>query len=245
MAQVLQIEHQTIPTTKVLTLLANYQMLPQFLREVITDRAIAPLTCTPEETAIACQDFFQKNNIPSEMAQEEWRSLYEMTLEDLEQLATRAQRIERFKHDSWNPRIPSYFLQRKTWLDQVVYSMIRVKDLGVAHELYFRIQEGEQSFAELAQAYGQSPEAEAGGVVGPVELGQMDRSLAQRLYASQPGQLLPMLAVGEWSAIVRLENLIPVQLDEAIRQKLLNELFETWLQEELVQLLSEGLVSLQ
>lgn len=37
MTKVLQIWNQNITTEKVVTLLANYQMLPQFLREVITD----------------------------------------------------------------------------------------------------------------------------------------------------------------------------------------------------------------
>jgi antirestriction protein len=244
MAQIIQVDNQTIPTTKVVTLLAKYQMLPQFLREVITDRAIAAFTCTPEETAIACQNFFQKHQITSETAQQEWLALYEMTSEDLEALATREQRIEQFKLASWQRKLPSYFLDRKTWLDKVVYSIIRVKDAGIAHELYFRIQEGEQSFTELAQAYAENPEAEVSGVVGPIELGKLDRSLATRLYTSQPGQLLPVLSVGESSAIVRLEQLIPAQLDELMCQKLLNELFKTWLQEEFVKLLSEGLVSL-
>lgn len=51
------------------------------------------------------------------------------------------------------------------------------------------------------------------------------------LSVSQPGQLWPPLRLGEWLLIVRLEKLLPAQLDEPMRQSLLNELFEAWLQE--------------
>jgi len=48
--------------------------------------------------------------------------------------------------------------------------VIRTKDPGVAQELYFRIQAGEQSFAEVAREYSQGPEAYTCGLLGPVEL---------------------------------------------------------------------------
>jgi hypothetical protein len=76
-------------------------------------------------------------------------------------------------------------------LDKVVYSVIRTKDMGVAQELYFRIQEGEQSFSELAREYSQGPEALTGGLTGPVELILPPRPLAGMLSVSQPDQLWP------------------------------------------------------
>ncbi|WP_318670577.1 hypothetical protein [Nostoc flagelliforme] len=40
------------------------------------------------------------------------------------------------------------------------------------------------------------------------------------------------MKLDEWFVIVRLEKLIPAQLDDAMRSTLLNHLFETWLAEE-------------
>ncbi|MEP0755280.1 peptidylprolyl isomerase [Trichocoleus sp. DQ-A3] len=167
-----------------------------------------------------------------------------MTLEQLEALATRGLRIEKFKRATWANKLESYFLSRKSLLDKVIYSLIRTKDVGVAKELYFRIQEGEQSFSELAREFSQGSEAQIGGLVGPIELGKISSKLAQMLYISQTGQLWPPTRLGECIAIVRLEQLIPAVLDEAMRQQLLNELFERWVQERLVELTSSGLISL-
>lgn len=39
-----------------------------------------------------------------------------------------------------------------------------------------------------------------------------------------------------WCMIVRLEKLIPAQIDEQMRDRLLQEMFDTWLQEQVQQL---------
>ncbi len=244
MAKNLQVNNQIITTGKLVTLLANYQMLPQFLRQIITDQAIGSISCTPEEKISACQQFYQRYQLTSESERQKLLELYEMSPEELETLTIREFRIEKFKRATWGHQLESYFLCRKSLLDKVIYSLIQTKDVGVAKELYFRIQEGEQSFSELAREYSQSSEAQTGGLVGPIELGKISSKLAQMLYVSQTGQLWPPTYLGEWIVIVRLEQLIPAVLDEAMCQQLLNELFERWVQEQLVNLTNSGLISL-
>ncbi|WP_017718805.1 peptidylprolyl isomerase [Kamptonema formosum] len=126
----------------------------------------------------------------------------------------------------------------------MIYSLIRIKDEGVPQELYFRILEGEQSFWELAREYSEGVEAQTNGLLGPVELGKVFRDLAQILLVSQIGQLWAPIRLGEWRVIVRLEKRIPAQLDESMRRRLLDELFQVWLQEELAKLANSGLISL-
>ncbi|HAX76946.1 MAG TPA: peptidylprolyl isomerase [Cyanobacteria bacterium UBA11372] len=244
MNKLLQVRNQTIPTEKIISLLANYQMLPQFLREVIVDQAISSFTCTPDETISACQEFYEKYQITSESERQELLELYKMTPEELEGLATRGIRIEKFKRATWERKLYSYFLNRKSLLDKAIYSLIQTKDVGIANELYFRIKEGEQSFSEVAREFSQELGAETGSLLGPIELGKISSRLAKMLYVSRTGQLWPPTRVGEWVVIVRLEKLIPAQLDEAMSQQLLNELFERWLQEQLAELANGGLISL-
>ncbi len=244
MAQILQVENQKISTEKIVSLLASYQMLPQFLCEIITDQAIAFFTCTLEEKASACEQFYEKWQLISEVKRQQWLELYEMTLEQLETIAIRKLRIEKFKQATWGPKITSHYLKRKSSLDKVIYSLIRTKDEGVANELYFRLQEREQSFAELARQFSQGPEAKSGGWCGPVELGKISSKLAQMLYSSKVGQLWRPTRLGEWLVIMRLEILIPALLDESMHQRLLDELFEAWLEEKLVELTNGGSISL-
>ncbi|PSR13332.1 peptidylprolyl isomerase, partial [filamentous cyanobacterium CCP3] len=68
--------------------------------------------------------------------------------------------------------------------------------------------------------------------IGPVELSVPHPALSRILAISQPGQLWPPTRVGEWFVVVRLEKFLPARLDDATRQRLTDELFNTWLQEQ-------------
>ncbi len=236
MTTVLQLGHRTIKSEEIIPLMAGYKILPQLLCESIIDQAIAEIDCTPEETESACEEFYQHWHLTDNAQKQFWLQRYGMSQQQLESLATRSLRIKKFKQKTWGHKLESYFLKRKGQLDQASYSLLRVKEQGLANELYFRIKEGEQSFAELAFRHSLGAEAQTGGLMSAVEFGTLHPNLAQLLRMSQVGELWTPLAFGEWYIIVRLEKLIPAQLDEAMRQRLLRENFEAWFQEQLGQL---------
>lgn len=229
----LQVDKQIIDAEKIISLLINYQMFPQLLREIIVDRAISDLSCTPQEIELACQQFCQQNKLDSEIKIKAWLKRYDMTQKELENLVERQLKIEKFKYREFGIRINSYFLECKAKLDRIIYSMIRVDDEDLGQELYFRLQEGEQSFEELARKYSQGPEAETGGLIGPVQLSSIPPKATETLSIIEPGQLCPLIFWGQWTIILRLEQFIPAKLDESTFQLLLDQLFEAWLVEEL------------
>lgn len=239
MTAVLKIGNRVILASKIIPLLASYNIIPQLLCESIIESAIAPITCTPEETAHAFKQFYQHWDLTTDERTEDWRARYGLTVEQLELLVTRKLRIEKFKEVTWGHQLKSYFLKRKRQLDKVIYSLIRTEERGTANELYFRIKEGEQSIAELAREYSSGLEAQTGGIVGPVEFGTIAPNFTQLLYTSQPGIVQPPVPFGEWWVIVRVEKLIPAQLDDFMRQRLLQENFEAWFQQQLNQLSPE------
>jgi PPIC-type PPIASE domain len=225
-----QLRQGTIASQELLELLTQYRLLPQLLRELIIDHTIAPLTCSFEETIAACKQFYEQHQIVSESDRHTWLKQNHLTPKQLEHLITRNLKVEKFKQATWGNQLESHFLQRKSQLDKVIYSLIRVSDLGVAQELFFRIQDGEQTFAELARDYSQGQEAQTNGLIGPMELSTPHPVLAKILSASQPGHLHPPTRLNDWIVIVRLEKFLPAQLDDPMRHRLLTELYESWLQ---------------
>ncbi|MBW4684237.1 MAG: peptidylprolyl isomerase [Komarekiella atlantica HA4396-MV6] len=246
MTETIQIGNRTITASELIPLLANYQMLPQLRRELIIDEAIEQISrsantvveCTPEEVTQAQQQFFAEKQLNSEADIQAWMAYQGLTPNQLEAVTTRKLKIEKFKQAVWGNKLESYFFQCKAKLDKVIYSLLRTQDVGIAQELYFRIQDQENSFAEVAREYSQGPEAQTGGLVGPIELNALHPIMVQMLSSSQPGQILPPARVAEWFVIVRLEKFIPAKLDEPMKVRLLNELFETWLQEQQKQIMS-------
>ncbi|MFN6465221.1 MAG: peptidylprolyl isomerase [Nostoc sp. DedVER02] len=245
MTEAIQIGNRTITASELISLLASYQMLPQLQRELIIDEAIEQsrfekvvIECTPEEIAQAKQQFYAEKQFKNEEDIQAWIARQGLTPEQLEVITTRKLKIEKFKQATWGNKLESYFFQSKAKLDKVIYSLLRTQDVGIAQELYFRIQAKENSFADLAREYSLGPEAQTGGLVGPIELNALHPVMVQMLSSSQPGQILPPTRIADWFVILRLEKFIPAQLDEFMKVRLLNELFEIWLQEQQKQIIS-------
>ena len=235
MSKVFRIDNQTITSKDLLPLLHKYRLLPHLAREVITDQAIAEIECRPEEQALARQQFLEQRQLKTDSHLSVWLQQQNMTEQQLEHQLERQLKLEKFKQATWGQKLEAYFLARKRQLDRVVYSLIRVREAGVAQELYFRLQEKESFFIEIAQHYSQGTEAQTGGVVGPVELGSLHPKIFQMLHSGQPGQLWSPIRVKNWWVIIRLEKFINAQLNEPMRQRLLDEQFQNWLLKQLKQ----------
>ena len=66
--------------------------------------------------------------------------------------------LERMVQGKFKDKLYDYFLSRKSKLERVIYSLIRVKDRNVANELYMRIKENEEPFWKIAKNYSDGPE---------------------------------------------------------------------------------------
>ncbi|NJR15331.1 MAG: glycosyltransferase [Calothrix sp. CSU_2_0] len=231
--EALRINNRRLTVPEIIPLLTQYQLLPKLKQEVIIDDAIASFDCTPSEVDKCQQEFCEQHKLKLEVERQAWLQQQGLTEAQFINLATRKLRIEKFQQATWGDKLESYFRQRKPQLDQVIYSLIRLKDADLSREIYFRLLEDEQPFAELARQYSEGTEATTGGLIGPVPLSSPHTQLTQILTINQPGQLSPPTRIGEWWIIVRLEKLLPAKLDEPMKQKLLNELFSAWLQEQL------------
>lgn len=223
MSAILQVGNQQIAADQFVSLLSSSQLLPQLLREFFIEQAIASVEYTPEELDRYCQELAQK---PEN---------YGLSPQKIQEVAPRKLKLQKFKIQNWGNQVENTFLHCKDQLDRVLFSLIQSEDVEIIQELYFRLQEGEESFAKLSTQYSQGPEAHSNGLVGPIELNNLHPKLAQVLRVSQPGQLSPPIRIDKWLAIVRLERYIPAQFDEKCQTRLLDELFEAWLQEQIAQ----------
>ena len=228
MAAVLKIGDSELDIRTLLEQLHQHQLLPRLVQEVVIDQAIEPIDYDPEE---AYKMFCNQRKLLTSEQREAWQVQNQLTPEQAQRLALREAKIAEFKEQTWGSQTESYFLERKINLDRVLYSLIRTKDPSLAQELYFRLNDDGESFADLARHYSEGQEAQTGGLIGPVELGVPHPMIGRMLSVSQAGQLWSPTPIGEWYVITRLEKFVPAQFDEPMRQRLLDELFKKWLQE--------------
>jgi len=151
--------------------------------------------------------------------------------EKLKSVVERETRISLWKKKLFEPQAEERFETRKPGLDRVVYSLLRVKDPGLARELWFRIKEGEATFADLAPKYASGNEVYTAGIVGPVAFGAMHPGLAGVLKPAPVGEVLRPFAVAEWYLVARVEHHLPAEFDDATKAQMVDELVHIWLDE--------------
>jgi parvulin-like peptidyl-prolyl isomerase len=213
--------------------LQSHRLLPQLCREILIEQATSSLEITPEEAALGRQVVYQLNQIQEERDRQTWMQQRGMTPELFEQWSQRQIQVEIFKRRRWGAETGSYFLKRKESFDRAIYSLIRHADRAVIQELFFRIQAKEDIIANLAAQYSQGSEQQTNGLVGPMELGRVHPRLAQLLRIAKPGQVNSPIQLENWFVIIQLEKWLPAQYDPATEQRLLDELFQQWLEQQL------------
>ena len=193
---------------------------------------MASVSLTDQESLQAFQDFCNDQKLSGYEQVEAYRQQQLLQQEDLQFVIERPLRLARLCEQQYLSKAEARFLERKTSLDQIVYSLLRVADSGLARELYLRIADQETDFASAATEYSLGPESKSNGLVGPVPLLQAHPNLAQRLRTNPPGHLIEPFQIEQWWVIVRIESYTPAILDDPTRRTMAKELFEEWLEGE-------------
>ena len=86
--------------------------------------------------------------------------------------------------------------------------------------------------------YSEGPERDSAGRLGPVPFDQAHPTVVEKLRSCQEGELLePFFLVNIW-LILRLDQWDGARLDDEMREELLEDLFEQWLDDRVSELLA-------
>lgn len=219
--------------------LAHLGLLRGFVRAECLQSAVDQVELTEEEVQFAKALFARELQLTDQAAVQRYAQAQLLSPAALEAQALRPARQFKFSQREFAPKAEARFLQRKSQLDRVVYSLLRLGDGGLARELYLRIDDGEANFADLAATYAEGPEKATRGIVGPVPLTQAHPALADRLRTAPPGVVVEPFRIEAWWLVVRLESLTPATFDEATAAQMAKELFELWIGEQVERRLTE------
>ena len=215
-------------------LLAKHELLIPLLSKTIIAEAVGEISLSAEQCEQALATWCKRRGVsPTQETLEKHCLNHGITANDLHWQAELPVRIVLHGQKHFGHRAEQRFLQRKTQLDKVIYSLIRVQDHGLAQELFLQISGGENSFADLASEHSQGPEKNTRGIVGPSPLTQSHPKISELLRSGQDGQLFPPLRIDPWSLIIRRESLQPAVFNEQTKIMMTQELFDIWVSEEL------------
>jgi len=212
--------------------LARHGLLRPWLERLVVAEAVQQQPIDAASLTSLQEQFCKRHNIKTDAGLDAFLAQQGLSRDDLQWQLALPLRIQAHCSKRFGPKAEQHFLSRKTQLDRVVYSLLRVRDGGLARELYLRIQAGEASFADLAARYAEGPEQTSHGIVGPVPLTQAHPVLAEKLRTVAVGTLLEPFTIEQWWLVVRPEQRIAASFDEAMADQMAKELFDEWVAEE-------------
>ena len=220
-------------------LLDRFNLLKPLVEQMLITQAIADVVVPVEQLEQARLGLLHQRGFDG-MAQ--WAELLEMLGRSEEEVLERlchSIRRRRLMRQRFAAKAEARFLERKSELDQVVYSLLRLENSFLARELYLQIESGESNFADLAKRYAEGPECNTNGIVGPVSLTQAHPALVEKLQVAKPGVLLEPFRISDWWLVVRLERYEPATFSDAVSDQMCQEMFDAWLDEETATCLSK------
>ncbi len=235
----INIEGELISLSETPKLLKELNLMQIFLKRFFEKKYIKEITPSREDQIKYQKQFMRSQRILDNNDLENYLKKNNKTESEMNKILYESLCLEIFKKNQFNEQVERVFLDRKTGLDRVSYSMIRVKSKSKATELYIRLQEEEATFTELATTYSEGVENLLNGLIGPIEFSKINSNIAGRLKNSSPGQLWPPFELESWWVIIRPERFFQATLNEQMRSRLIDEMYEVWIQAKIVKTMND------
>ena len=226
-------------TKECVNLLQRNKLLKTLIKAEFINKVISNVPINESLQEKLTNDLKTKLNLNTPEKYSEWLKQNNVDEKEFSNLSLADTRLKIHCKENYKHKAEARFLERKNSLDIVVYSLIRVKNLFQAKELYLRIVEGEADFGDLASIYSEGIEKRTRGLIGPISLNQAHPKLAEILRNIEPGKVQPPTEVSGSILIVRLESYDPAQLDDFMREKMEEELFNDYVQKKVIEIEKE------
>ena len=218
---------------ELLALVRRMDLTPSLVRRHLEEEITRLVNLSIEFQEKAIADFCGDQDQNTLLTEKGW------TEADLRLHVMRPEALRRFAAQRFGPGLEDRFLGFKGGRDQVIYSLLRVRDAGLARELWIRLEEGEITFAEAASTFSEGPEAHRKGVMGPLEIGTLQpQTLQDLLRALRPGEICSPKILGEWQVLLRLEQLVPARFDDQLRMRMQDEALDEFLSKRVKRILA-------
>ena len=206
-------------------------------RELILDKIIEneanPNLQDEVEDEEIIKGYLKNKNIFTQEDLDKWMRNENLDNKSLRTRARRHSKWVKICERKFKNQAATRFLKDKAKLDQVSYSMIWIEDEALANEVFVRIKEEECTVDEAILMSRNPPQGLKIGRVGPIEFRKLPDALAELLRISQPKQVWPPIKIENGWAIIKNEKTWPAVFNREEKNKILLEIGEEWISEEI------------
>jgi parvulin-like peptidyl-prolyl isomerase len=235
-----------MPTPQITSLDLLHQIkitgkIPELITGILQQRIVADhahhlgIEITDAQVQVGADQFRATNQLDTIAATEKWLADRTLSMDDFEQLVITNLLTHQVSQQLFAHQVEPFFHQHILDYGGAIISEVVVNDYNLAIELFYAIQEGDMSFTEVARDYLKSAARSDDGYRGLVKRSQMPPEISAAVFAATPPQLLFPIQVATNVHLILVAEIVPPQLSAAIRQQILWDLFQGWLQEQVKQ----------
>jgi hypothetical protein len=165
-----------------------------------------------------------------------WLKKHHLSLEDFEELIYTTVISGKLSQHLFADKVELFFIEHQLDYLQVVMYEIILEDEELAMELFYELQEGEINFYEIARQYIQDAELRrTGGYRGLLHRKDLKPEISAAVFAATPPQILKPIVTSSGVHLILVEEIIQPQLDNLLCQKIMSDLFDSWLRQQIEQ----------
>ena len=213
-------------------LLDKHQVLLPLIKNIFYEKNINNVELTEIEKQKIKDEFCKKHDIDSDEKYDQWIKTKNLSKQEFETNIFYNEKLKKLCVDKFFHKTESRFLKRKSELDIVVYSLIRLKDKFQAREIFLRLKEQEANFNDLASQFSEGVEKLTKGLIGPIALNKAHPKVIEVLSSIKPGEIYKPFFLDNWYIILRLESLESATLDHDMKLHMAKELMMEWVEEQ-------------
>jgi parvulin-like peptidyl-prolyl isomerase len=212
------------------------ELIQGILRRKVIARQVqeAGINPTIAELQAAADKFRIVNQLESAEATQKWLQDRFLSVDDFEDMVTQNLISNKLAQHLFGDRVEQIFAQNLLdYSGAIIYEVI-LEDRNLAMEIFYSLQEGDLSFADVAHQYISVPELRRrGGYIGRVGRKQLRAEISAAVFAAKPPQLIEPIVTAVGVHLIQVEEIIEPQLDERLHQQILTEMFDRWLLEKI------------
>lgn len=218
------------------------ELMRGILRRRIVEREVKTVGIEPTvtELQLAADKFRIFNRLESAEATKQWLDERLLSLDDFEYMITQDLLRDKLAQHLFGDRVEPFFNQNLLdYSGAIIYEVI-LEDYNLAMEIFYSLQEGDLSFADVAHQYIPVPELRRkGGYIGKVSRKQLRPEISAAVFAAKPPQALQPIVTAVGVHLLQVEEIVEPQLDEQLHGQILTEMFDGWISEIIATLLPQ------
>ena len=185
---------------------------------------------TPIELQQAADRFRIVHQLETTEATKQWLEDGDFSLDDFEYIVTQDLLAHKLAEHLFGERVEQFFHQHILDYSGAILYEITLEDPDLAMELFYSLQEGDLSFADVAHQYSSELELRRrGGYIGKVSRKQLHPEISAAVFAAKPPQLISPITTAVGVHLIQVEEIITPKLDERLYSQILGEMFDRWL----------------